>query len=82
MLEHGTDAVSVKAIAEAAGVSARDGGLAAGWSAESAADRLWAELRPAAYAHLAAWRGWTAEDYAERTVPALLGAVLASAART
>ena len=68
----------------AAGVDrvARDGGLAAGWSAETAADWLWAELQPAAYAHLAAWRGWTAEDYAERTVPALLGAVLASAART
>jgi len=68
----------------AAGVDrvARDGGLAAGWSAETAADWLWAELQPAAYAHLAAWRGWTAEDYAERTVSALLGAVLASAART
>jgi len=70
-----------EAIAAAVDRVARDGGLARGWSAATAADWLWAELQPAAFAHLAAWRGWTAEDYAERTVPALLGAVLASAAR-
>ena len=41
-------------IAAAVDRVARDGGLARGWSAATAADWLWAELQPAAFAHLAA----------------------------
>jgi hypothetical protein len=46
--------------------------LAAGWTPSTAADWIWARVQPSAYAHLVQERGWTHEDFRERTVASLL----------
>ncbi len=48
------------------------GRLRAGWTVAAAADWTWAQLQPARWAHLVMDRGWTAEEYVERTVRGLL----------
>jgi AcrR family transcriptional regulator len=47
--------------------------LAPGWTAETAADWVWARVQPAPYAHLVGERGWTHAQYAERTITSVLG---------
>ena len=56
---------------------AADGGLAEGWTPETATDWIWAQVQPASYEHLVEVRGWTQEQFAERATAAALGAVLA-----
>jgi hypothetical protein len=51
--------------------------FAKGWSTDTATDWIWALLQPANYEHLVEVRGWTGEQFAERTTAAALGAVLA-----
>ena len=46
--------------------------LAPGWTAETAADWVWARVQPSTYAHLVGERGWTHAQYAERTVGSVL----------
>jgi AcrR family transcriptional regulator len=54
----------------------RDGGLAAGWTVHTAADWLTATLQPATYVELVEARGWTEDDYTERTGTAARGVLL------
>jgi AcrR family transcriptional regulator len=56
---------------------AADGGLADGWTPNTATDWIWAQVQPASYEHLVDVRGWTQEQFAERATTAALGAVLA-----
>jgi AcrR family transcriptional regulator len=56
---------------------AADGGLAEGWTPDTATDWIWAQVQPASYEHLVEVRGWTQEQFAERATTAALGAVLA-----
>lgn len=51
---------------------AGEGRLAAGWTAESAADWAWARIQPSTWAHLVGMCGWDAARYTERTVGSLL----------
>jgi AcrR family transcriptional regulator len=46
--------------------------LAPGWSADEAADWAWSRIQPTTWQHLVGERGWTAEQYTERTVRSLL----------
>jgi AcrR family transcriptional regulator len=55
---------------------AGDGRLAAGWSADAAADWAWSRIQPSTYAHLVQERGWTYEEYERRTLASLLGELL------
>jgi AcrR family transcriptional regulator len=55
---------------------AGDGRLAAGWSADAAADWAWSRIQPSTYAHLVQERGWTHEEYERRTLASLLGELL------
>jgi AcrR family transcriptional regulator len=50
----------------------RDGGLARGWTVETAADWAWSRIQPTTWQHLVGERGWSAEDYCERTVHSLI----------
>ena len=56
---------------------AADGGLAEGWTPDTATDWIWAQVQPASYEHLVEVRGWTQEQFTERATAAALGAVLA-----
>ena len=51
--------------------------LAAGWTVDTATDWAWARCQPGGYEHLVLERGWSAEDYAERTVRSVLAELLA-----
>jgi AcrR family transcriptional regulator len=51
--------------------------LAPGWTVESAADWAWSRIQPTTWQHLVGERGWTAEEYRERTVRSLLAELLA-----
>jgi AcrR family transcriptional regulator len=51
---------------------ARHGHLATGWTVDTATDWAWARIQPSTYAHLVGERGWTHDDYTERTTRALL----------
>jgi AcrR family transcriptional regulator len=51
----------------------QDGRLAGGWTVETAADWAWSRIQPTTWQHLVGERGWSAGDYAERTVRSLLG---------
>jgi AcrR family transcriptional regulator len=58
---------------------AEDGRLAPGWTVATAADWAWARVQPASWDHLVLRRGWSADDYAERTVTTLLAELVAPA---
>ena len=57
----------------------RDGGLADGWTVETAADWVWARGHLEGWQHLVVERGWSPEDHDERVVRSVLAEVLASA---
>lgn len=46
--------------------------LATGWTVDEAADWAWSRIQPTTWQHLVGERGWTAEQYTERTVRSLL----------
>ena len=46
--------------------------LATGWTVDEAADWAWSRIQPTTWQHLVGERGWTAEEYTERTVRSLL----------
>jgi AcrR family transcriptional regulator len=46
--------------------------LAPGWTVDEAADWAWSRIQPTTFQHLVAERGWTPEEYTERTVHSLL----------
>jgi AcrR family transcriptional regulator len=46
--------------------------LRSGWTADTAADWAWARIQPSGFAYLVEERGWSAEDYAERTARSVL----------
>ena len=50
----------------------RDGRLADGWTAATAADWVWARAHPATYQHLVVDRAWPADDYVDRAVHSVL----------
>src|SRR4051812_19046399 len=50
--------------------------LRPGWTAETAADWIWARVQPSTYAHLVQERGWTHAEYTERTVRSVLSEIL------
>jgi AcrR family transcriptional regulator len=50
--------------------------LKPGWTVDQAADWAWSRIQPTTYQHLVGERGWTAEEYAERTVRSLLAELL------
>ena len=52
--------------------------LAPGWTADEAADWAWSRIQPTTWQHLVGERGWTAEQYTERTVRTLLDELLRS----
>jgi AcrR family transcriptional regulator len=54
----------------------RDGRLADGWSAATAADWVWARAQPATYRHLVVDRAWPADDYVDRAVHSVLSEVV------
>jgi AcrR family transcriptional regulator len=51
--------------------------LAPGWTVDQAADWAWSRIQPSTWQHLVGERGWTPEEYGERTVRSLLGELLA-----
>jgi AcrR family transcriptional regulator len=51
--------------------------LAPGWTVDQAADWAWSRIQPTTWQHLVGERGWTAEQYTERTVRSLLSELLA-----
>jgi AcrR family transcriptional regulator len=63
--------------ADAVGRVADAGGLAKGWTSEAATDWAWARCQPSGYEHLVVERGWSAEEYTERTVRFVLSELLA-----
>lgn len=60
---------------------AQDGWLAEGWTVETAADWVWARSHLETWQHLVAERGWSPEDYEERSVRSILAEVLAPGSR-
>jgi AcrR family transcriptional regulator len=48
------------------------GALAPGWTVDRAADWAWSRIQPTTWQHLVGERGWSADEYAERTVRSLL----------
>jgi len=52
------------------------GALAPGWTVDQAADWAWSRIQPTTWQHLVAERGWTADQYVERTVGGLLDELL------
>jgi AcrR family transcriptional regulator len=63
--------VSVERVAAA-------GRLAPGWSIDAAADWAWAGCQPSRWRHLVGERGWEPEEYARRTVTAILHEIVSS----
>jgi AcrR family transcriptional regulator len=51
------------------------GELAAGWTADSAADWAWAQVQPSNWLHLVRERGWSDQEYADRTVASIFGQI-------
>jgi AcrR family transcriptional regulator len=45
---------------------------APGWTLDEAADWAWSRIQPTTFQHLVGERGWTPDEYAERTVSSLL----------
>lgn len=52
------------------------GRLAEGWTAETAADWVWARSHLETWQHLVAERGWSTRDYEERTARSVLAEIL------
>ncbi len=50
--------------------------LAPGWTVDEAADWAWSRIQPTTWQHLVGERGWSAEQYTERTVGSLLGELI------
>jgi AcrR family transcriptional regulator len=50
--------------------------LAPGWTVDEAADWAWSRIQPTTFQHLVGERGWTPEEYAERTVSSLLAELI------
>jgi AcrR family transcriptional regulator len=50
-----------------------EGLLAAGWTADHAADWAWAQVQPSTFLHLVGERGWTAEEYVRRATATIVG---------
>ena len=50
--------------------------LAPGWTADQAADWAWSRIQPTTWQHLVGERGWTADEYTERTVRSLLAELI------
>jgi AcrR family transcriptional regulator len=65
----------------AVGRVARDGRLAEGWSVEGATDWVWARSHLTAWQHLVGERGWSPDDYEERSVRSIMAEVLAPGPR-
>ncbi len=59
----------------------RDGRLAEGWTVEDATDWIWARSHLTAWQHLVGERGWSPDDYEERSVRSILAEILAPAPR-
>jgi hypothetical protein len=51
--------------------------LTPGWTVDEAADWAWSRIQPTTWQHLVGERGWSAEQYTERTVTTLLAELLA-----
>jgi AcrR family transcriptional regulator len=51
--------------------------LAEGWTVDAAADWAWSRVQPSTWRHLVGERGWTQDEYAERTVRSLLAELVA-----
>jgi AcrR family transcriptional regulator len=51
--------------------------LAPGWTVDQAADWAWSRIQPTTYQHLVGERGWSAQEYTDRTVRSLLRELLA-----
>ena len=58
---------------------ARRDRLAEGWSVEAGADWAWSRVQPSTWRHLVGERGWTHDDYTERTVGRSLSELVAPA---
>ena len=56
---------------------AREGTLGEGWTVEGAADWIWARGHLETWQHLVVERGWTPEEFEERTVSTILAEILA-----
>jgi AcrR family transcriptional regulator len=54
------------------------GELAAGWTADSAADWTLAQVQPSNWLHLVRERGWSEDEYVGRTVASILTQVVAN----
>jgi AcrR family transcriptional regulator len=57
----------------------REGRLADGWTVPTATDWVWARSHLATWQHLVGERGWSPDDYVERSVRSILAEVLAPA---
>jgi AcrR family transcriptional regulator len=55
----------------------REGGLGRGWGVESAADWIWARGHLETWQHLVVERGWSPDEFVDRTVRSILAEVLA-----
>jgi AcrR family transcriptional regulator len=58
---------------------AQAGALADGWTADTAADWVWARCQPSGRVLLVAERGWDPAEYAERSIASILHELLTSA---
>jgi hypothetical protein len=47
------------------------GGLAPGWTIDTAADWAWARCQPSTWRHLVEERGWNPQEYAHRSVASI-----------
>jgi AcrR family transcriptional regulator len=54
--------------------------LAAGWSVDAAADWAWSRIQPSTWRHLVGERGWSPDQYTERTVRSLLSELVTGTA--
>jgi AcrR family transcriptional regulator len=52
--------------------------LAPGWTADTAADWVWARVQPSHWRHLVDERGWTVGDLVDRTVASIVGELAGS----
>ena len=55
----------------------RDGRLAVGWTVETATDWVWARSHLTTWQHLVGERGWSPDDYKERSTRSILAEILA-----
>ncbi|HSL01305.1 MAG TPA: TetR/AcrR family transcriptional regulator [Rubrobacteraceae bacterium] len=53
-----------------------EGRLAEGWTVETATDWMWARAHLTTWRHLVGERGWSPEDYEERSVRSILNEIL------